>query len=79
MVFTSHSFVFYFLPLVLAGYALTPVHRRSLFLTLASYAFYGWWKPWFVLLMLGSTVVDYRCGAVIAARPEHSGEAVAVS
>ena len=69
MVFTSHSFVFYFLPLVLAGYALVPPRQRSLFLTLASYAFYGWWKPWFVLLMLGSTVVDHRCGAVIASRP----------
>ena len=67
MVFTSHSFVFYFLPLVLGGYYLAPPRWRSLFLVIASYLFYGWWSPWFVLLMLGSTVIDFYCGRAIAA------------
>lgn len=70
MVFTSHIFVLYFLPLVLAGYYLVPAARRSLFLTLASYVFYGWWNPWFVFLMLGSTGVDFVCGRQIARRAE---------
>jgi len=39
---------------------------RHLVLTLVSYIFYGWWSPWFTLLMLGSTAVDYVCGGVIA-------------
>ena len=65
MVFTSHAFVFYFLPLVLAGYYLTPQSQRSLFLAIVSYLFYGWWSPWFVTLMLASTVVDFQCGRVI--------------
>ena len=38
---------------------------RNGFLTLASYVFYGWWEPWFVLLMLFSTVLDYVCGRII--------------
>jgi len=65
MVFTSHIFIFYYLPLCLACYYLLPFRWRNLFLTLASYLFYGWWKPWFVTLMMTSTVVDYTAGRVI--------------
>ncbi|MFT4542980.1 MAG: alginate O-acetyltransferase complex protein AlgI [Planctomycetota bacterium] len=67
MVFSSQFFLFYFLPLVLAGYYLTPWRGRNLFLSLVSYVFYGWWSPWFVGLMLFSTVVDWFCGIVITA------------
>lgn len=59
MVFTSHIFVFYFLPACLLIYYALPSRWRNVFITLASYVFYGWWKPWFVTLMLTSTVVDY--------------------
>jgi len=64
MVFTSYIFVFYFLPVVLLVYYLFPF-RRNLFLLLASYAFYGWWNPWFVSLMLLSTIIDFVCGLAI--------------
>jgi alginate O-acetyltransferase complex protein AlgI len=65
MVFTSHIFIFYFLPIVLAVYYLLP-GKRNFFLLCASYVFYGWWNPWFVLLMLFATAVNYACGQVIA-------------
>lgn len=65
MVFSSHIFLFYFLPLALVIYYLSPRVLKSLSLTLVSYVFYGWWNPWFTLLMLGSTVVDYLCGIAI--------------
>ncbi len=67
MVFSSHIFLFYFLPLSLLLYYSTPHRWRSLTLTLLSYLFYGWWNPWFTLLMLGSTLIDYGCGRCIAA------------
>jgi len=67
MVFTSHAFLFYFLPLCLLIYYALPRFLKNPFLTLASYAFYGWWKPWFVTLMMTSTVVDYIAGRVISA------------
>ncbi len=67
MVFTSHLFVFYFLPVVLAVYYLLGDRRRNAFLTVASYIFYGWWNPWFVSLMLASTLVDYQCGRMVTA------------
>ncbi len=66
MVFSSHLFVYYFLPLALVVYYAAPRRMRHLGLTLLSYAFYGWANPAFVLIMLASTVVDYFCGLTIA-------------
>lgn len=66
MVFSSHIFLFYFLPVVLLIYYLLP-KGRNFFLLCASYLFYGWWNPWFVLLMLFATLVNFLCGAFIAA------------
>lgn len=65
MVFTTHIFLFYFLPLFLAVYFLLPRGGRNLWITLASYVFYGWWEPWFVSLMLFTTVMDFLWGRVI--------------
>ncbi len=66
MVFSSHLFIFYFLPLALAGYALLPRRGQHVFLTLASYLFYGWANPLFVVLMLVSSLIDYIAGLVQA-------------
>ena len=66
MVFSSHLFLFVFLPLVLAGYYAMPARGRSAFLTLFSYLFYGWANPLFVPLMLLSTAIDYFAGRTIA-------------
>ena len=67
MVFTSNVFIFYFLPLVLLLYYVLPFRYRNALLTLAAYVFYGWHKPWFVLLMMYSTVCDYYAARIIAA------------
>src|SRR5688572_8582763 len=69
MIFTSHLFLFYFLPLALATYYLLPRAWRHLALSLLSYVFYGWANPWFIWLMLGSNVFDYLIGLVLADRP----------
>ena len=73
MVFASTIFLYYFLPLFLAVYYLTPGKGKSLVIAVASYVFYGWWRPDFVVLMLISTVVDYRCGKGILADREREG------
>lgn len=67
MVFSSHIFLFYFLPLSLLLYYLMPARGRNLLLTLLSYVFYSWSNPLFCLLMLFSTVVDYCCGWLVGA------------
>ena len=65
MIFASSIFLYYFLPVFLALYYMTPRGMRSLTLALSSYVFYGWWRPDFVVLMWISTVVDYTCGRAI--------------
>ena len=66
MVFSSHLFLFTFLPVALLLYYAAPLRARHLVLTLLSYLFYGWANPLFVVLMLTSTVVDFLCGLYIA-------------
>ena len=62
MLFASGLFLYYFLPLFLAVYYLAPRRWRSVVLAVASYIFYGWWRPDFVVLMWISTIVDYTSG-----------------
>jgi alginate O-acetyltransferase complex protein AlgI len=66
MVFSSHLFIFYFLPLALGIYYILPRRGKHLALTLLSYVFYGWANPLFVVLMMTSTLIDYVCGLVIS-------------
>ncbi|MBT4815873.1 MAG: MBOAT family protein, partial [Lentisphaerae bacterium] len=66
MVFSSHLFLFYFLPLALLLYYAAPRRGKHVILTLLSYLFYGWANPAFVLLMFTSTIIDYVCGLIIA-------------
>ena len=66
MVFSSHLFLFYFLPLVLLLYYLSPRRGKHLLLTLVSYVFYGWANPLFMVLMFVSTLIDYVCGLGIS-------------
>jgi alginate O-acetyltransferase complex protein AlgI len=65
MVFSSHVFVYYFLPLALLVYYIVPRKGKHLALTLLSYFFYGWTNPYFIFLMLTSTIIDYFCGLFI--------------
>ena len=78
MGFSSHLFIYYFLPFALGLYYLLPRSAKHYGLTLCSYLFYGWANPKFVLLMLASTVIDYICGRVIATN-RHRQLAVTVS
>lgn len=70
MVFSSHIFLFYFLPASLLLYYVMPKRGKNIILTAISYIFYGWSNPLFTLLMFFSTVVDYFCGLVIGSSPE---------
>ncbi len=78
MVFSTPMFLFYFLPVVLAGYYGLPwlfrcrgasdagLPLRNRWLLALSYVFYGWWDPWFILLMLAVTAVNYAGGRVMS-------------
>ncbi|MEO0481564.1 MAG: MBOAT family O-acyltransferase [Planctomycetota bacterium] len=70
MVFASLYFILKFLPFFLAGYFLMPgLRAKNLYLTIASYLFYGYFRLDFAVLMLFSTVVDYVCSRKLGASP----------
>ena len=65
MVFSSITFLFYFLPIALLVYFICPRRIRNAWLAVASLVFYAWGEPRYILIMLFSTVVDYTCGQLI--------------
>ena len=65
MLFSSISFLFYFLPVVLILYFAVPHKMKNGALLLASLVFYAWGEPKYVLIMLFSTVFDYINGRLI--------------
>lgn len=63
MIFNSFEFLFAFLPITyIIFWWLRSAQLRYIWLTITGYFFYGWWNPWFCLLMLFSTVVSYTAG-----------------
>lgn len=59
MLFTSHLFLFIFLPVFLGIYYIIPFVARSFFILIFSYVFYGWWRPDFAFLLGGVTAGTY--------------------
>lgn len=62
MVFSSHIFLFVFLPAVIFGYFAFGRYFKNTFLFLASLFFYAWGEPLFVILMLFSVAVNFLLG-----------------
>ena len=62
MLFSSLTFLYYFLPAVLIVYFLVPDRGKNLVLFLASLLFYGWGEPKYVALMLLTITLFYLCG-----------------
>jgi len=65
MLFDTPIFIF-FLTVVVAGYWCLKFRDQNRFLLVASYFFYGWWDWRFLLLMIGSTLIDYFIAIKIA-------------
>ncbi|MHC4417885.1 MAG: MBOAT family O-acyltransferase [Planctomycetota bacterium] len=67
MWFNSIDFLWFILIVLPIYYALGAIRRgrglpRVLFLLVASYFFYMYWNPVYILLIVASTVLDYFCG-----------------
>ena len=73
MLFNSFSFLFLYLPLVLAGYALLARWRprwATGWLALASLFFYGYWDARYLPLLMASIVFNYLAARrIVAAAP----------
>ena len=59
MVFSSHIFLLYFLPLFLLVYFIVPARWRNGVLLAASVLFYAWGAPDFVMVLLAATVATF--------------------
>ena len=76
MVFSSITFIFLFLPIVLAVYHILRKELQNLFLLIASLIFYFWGEQWLVWIVLVSTGVNYLCGLLIGGGGLFKGEPV---
>lgn len=65
MIFSSISFLFYFLPIFMFLYFISPQKHKNIVLLLFSLIFYVWGEPKYILLMLFSCIVDYIHAIVI--------------
>lgn len=65
MLFSSVTFLFYFLPVVMALYFISPVRLKNGVLLLASLFFYGWGEPRYLAFMLLSITQGYIFGLLI--------------
>lgn len=59
MVFSSNIFLVFFLPTFLICYFVSPKRWRNVVLLLFSIVFYAYGAPDFIILLLGSTVINY--------------------
>jgi alginate O-acetyltransferase complex protein AlgI len=63
MLFNSFIFLFVFLPITYVGFwSLSQTRQRYIWLAASGYVFYGYWNPWFCLLMAFSTIVSFTAG-----------------
>jgi alginate O-acetyltransferase complex protein AlgI len=67
MLFNSYIFIFAFLPVVFGTYILIentcPQSWKFSWLVLASFVYYAWWRPAFILLLVISIAVNAGIGA----------------
>ena len=69
MIFSSVTFLFFFLPLFLLAYfAPSGIAARNWVILVASLLFYAWGEPWFVLVLLGSIAFNAWAALVIDCR-----------
>ena len=63
--FTAPTFLFYFLPVVLAVYFVTPGKLKNFILLVASLLFYAEGEKFYTLIMVASIVVNYVAGLAL--------------
>ena len=66
MVFSSMTFLFAFLPVVVLVYMLSPKQMKNAILLIASLFFYAWGEPRAVFLMILSILFNWEIGKLIA-------------
>ncbi|MCE5196690.1 MAG: MBOAT family protein [Negativicutes bacterium] len=71
MVFSSISFLFYFLPILFLCYYLAPQRLKNLVMIIGSLVFFAWGEIRFIPVMLLLSVEDYICGRLMEKNREN--------
>ncbi len=66
MVFSSLTFMYVYLPIVLGIYFLVPRPLKNPVMFIAGLLFYGWGEPVYLWIMVLSTLIDYTAGLVMS-------------
>ena len=74
MLFSSVTFLYYFLPAVLLIYFLVPRCLKNTVLLIFSLAFYGWGEPKLLALMIFTILMFYGCGLMIGRCQSQKGK-----
>ena len=65
MVFSSVFFLFFYLPVVLIIYYITPLKWRNAVLLVFNLIFYAWGEPVYIVIMFASIAIDYTHGMLV--------------
>lgn len=65
MVFSSLTFLYLFMPVVLSIYYITPKRFKNLVLLLEGMLFYAWGEPVYIIVVMASTIMDYIYGRLM--------------
>lgn len=65
MVFSSLTFLYFFLPIVLFTYYLVPMKGKNMIILISGLFFYAWGEPFYICIMILSTLIDYTAGRLI--------------
>lgn len=65
MLFTSISFIYYFLPIVIISYFMVPKKIKNAVLCISSIIFYFFGEPKYIILMFAEILISYFMGILI--------------
>ena len=78
MVFSSFIFLFLFLPIALISYFCAPKKFKNFILLIISLFFYAWAENILVVLLIGSSILDYSCGIIIESGRKKLGLTISI-
>lgn len=65
MVFSSLTFIYFYLPIVLLLYYIVPMKGKNIVILISGLFFYAWGEPFYIIIMIISTLIDYTAGRLI--------------
>ena len=71
MVFSSLTFLYFFLPVTLGIYFISPKQLKNFILLVTGLFFYAWGEPIYVIIMILSAMIDYTAGRIMALKDDN--------